>query len=275
MPELPEVETIRRDLADELSGRTIEAVRIRQADIVLPPPGPAAFRERVTGRRIDTFGRRAKYLLLRLAGDELVQVQLRMTGRFALGTSLPDPEEFRHLAAEFDLDDGRTLFYDDTRRLGGFRLLSGERWASIEEKLGPEPLEEDFTPAALADALRGRTAPIKNLLMDQRRVAGLGNIYAAEALFASRVDPRRPAGSLSSEEVKRLHGAIQGTLRDALEHAGTTFSDYRAVNGRSGRYQDRLRVYGREGSPCRRCGEPIARIVQAGRSTCFCPGCQR
>lgn len=274
MPELPEVETIRRDLADELSGRTIQDVRIRQPDIVLPPPGPAAFRRRVAGRRIDAFGRRAKYLLLRLAGDELVQVQLRMTGRFALGASLPDPDEFKHLAAEFDLDDGRTLFYDDTRRLGGFRLLSGAEWASIEEKLGPEPLEEGFTPAALGDAIRGRTAPIKNVLLDQRRVAGLGNIYAAEALFACGVDPRRPAGSLSAGEVERLHDAIRATLRDALAYAGTTFSDYRAVNGRSGRFQERLRVYGREGSPCRRCGEPIARIVQAGRSTCFCPGCQ-
>jgi formamidopyrimidine-DNA glycosylase len=274
VPELPEVETIRRDLADELAGRTIEAVRIRQPDIVLPPPGPAAFRRRVAGRRIDAFGRRAKYLLLRLAGEELVQVQLRMTGRFALGSSLPDPDEFTHLAAEFDLDDGRTLFYDDTRRLGGFRLLSSAEWASIEERLGPEPLDEGFTPAALGEALGGRTAPVKNVLLDQRRVAGLGNIYAAEALYACRVDPRRPAGSLSSGEVERLHGAIRATLRDALAYAGTTFSDYRTVNGRSGRFQERLRVYGREGSPCRRCGDSIARIVQAGRSTCFCPGCQ-
>jgi formamidopyrimidine-DNA glycosylase len=274
VPELPEVETIRRDLAEELSGRTIEAVRVHQPDIVLPPPGPAAFVDRVSGRRIDSLDRRAKYLLLRLLGDELVQVQLRMTGRFALGTSLPDPAEFTHLAAEFDLDDGRTLFYDDTRRLGGFRLLSSADWASIEAKLGPEPLEEGFTAAVLAAALTDRHAPVKNVLLDQRRVAGLGNIYAAEALFASRLDPRRAAGSLCAEEVERLHDAIRATLLDALEHAGTTFSDYLAVNGRSGRFQDRLQVYGREGSPCLRCGEPIVRIVQAGRSTCFCPGCQ-
>ncbi len=275
MPELPEVETIRRDLADELTGRTIVAVRVHQPDIVLSPPAPAAFEERVTGRKIRGLDRRAKYLLLCLEGEELVQVQLRMTGRFALGTSLPDPEEFEHLAAEFDLDDRRTLFYDDTRRLGGFRLMSRDEWATIEERLGPEPLEEGFTPAALAGTLRDRRAPVKNVLLDQRRVAGLGNIYAAEALFAAGIDPRRAAGALSGDEVVRLHGAIRATLRAALEHAGTTFSDYRAVNGRSGRFQERLQVYGREGSTCRRCGKTIVRIVQAGRSTCFCPGCQR
>ncbi len=275
MPELPEVETIRRDLAAELEGRTVTGVRIRRPDIVLGPPGARAFARRLRGRRIQALDRRAKYLLLRLAGGTVVQVQLRMTGRFALGMSLPAAGEFTHIAAEFDLDDGRTLFYDDTRRLGGFRLLSDSDWAALEEELGPEPLEPGFTPAELGEALDGRRAPVKNVLLDQRRVAGVGNIYAAEALHAAGIDPRRAAGSLAEVEVERLHAAIVDTLRQALGDSGTTVSDYRAVNGRSGRFQDRLRVYGREGKACRRCGDTIRRIVQAGRSTCFCPGCQR
>lgn len=274
MPELPEVETIRRDLAAELEGCSVTAVRIHEPDIVMAPDTPEAFADAVRGRRIEALARRAKYLLLRLSGDEVVQVQLRMTGRFALGTSLPDPGEFTHVAAEFDLDDGRTLFYDDVRRLGGLRVLDADAWEERASELGPEPLEEGFTPAALGAALAGRGAPVKNVLMDQRRVAGIGNIYAAEALHAAGLDPRRPGGSLSEEEIETLHRAIRTTLEEALEAAGTTFRDYRAVNGRSGRFQSRLRVYGREEEPCPRCGATVRRIVQAGRSTFFCPGCQ-
>ncbi|HKK08581.1 MAG TPA: bifunctional DNA-formamidopyrimidine glycosylase/DNA-(apurinic or apyrimidinic site) lyase [Gemmatimonadota bacterium] len=274
MPELPEVETIRRDLAPEIGGRTITAARIHQPDIVLPPDDPDRFARRVTGRRIERVDRRAKYLLLRLAGRVVVQVQLRMTGRFAVGETLPDPEEFSHVAAELDLDDGRTLFYDDVRRLGGLRTMDAETWDGEAARLGPEPLEGTFTTDALGRELAGRKAPVKNLLLDQRRVAGLGNIYAAEALHAAGIDPRRPGGSLSGADLAELHGAIRRTLEAALEGAGTTFRDYRAVNGRSGRFQERLRVYGREGEPCRRCGTAVERIVQAGRSTFFCPGCQ-
>jgi formamidopyrimidine-DNA glycosylase len=274
VPELPEVETIRRDLAGELRGRRITGVRIHHDDIVMSPSAPGAFAERVTGARIEELERRAKYLLLDLGGDGIVQIQLRMTGRFALGAPPPDRDQLTHLAAEFGLDDGRTLFYDDTRRLGGFRLLTREAWSLEEERLGPEPLEAAFRPAVLGAALASRRAPVKNVLLDQRRVAGLGNIYASEALYRAGVDPRRPAGSLSAGEVERLHAAIRETLASALEHAGTTFSDYRAVNGRSGRFQERLGVYGRGGEPCRRCGAPIERIVQAGRSTFFCPTCQ-
>jgi len=274
VPELPEVETIRRDLAPEIGGRTITAARIHQPDIVLPPDDPDRFARRVTGRRIERVDRRAKYLLLRLAGRVVVQVQLRMTGRFAVGETLPDPEEFSHVAAELDLDDGRTLFYDDVRRLGGLRTMDAETWDGEAARLGPEPLEGTFTTDALGRELAGRKAPVKNLLLDQRRVAGLGNIYAAEALHAAGIDPRRPGGSLSGADLAELHGAIRRTLEAALEGAGTTFRDYRAVNGRSGRFQERLRVYGREGEPCRRCGTAVERIVQAGRSTFFCPGCQ-
>lgn len=275
MPELPEVETIRIDLAPELEGRVIRGVEIRQPDIVLPPHDPDAFRARIVGRRIQAVERRAKYLVLRLEDGPVIQVQLRMTGRFALGRTPPDAAEFGHVAAELHLDDGRTLYYDDVRRLGGFRLLEPATWDAERARLGPEPLSETFRAADLERILSRTRAPVKNALMDQRRVAGLGNIYASEALHRARVDPRRPGSDLAPGEVRRVHRAVRAVLREALAAAGTTFRDYRAVNGRSGSFQRSLRVYGREGAACRRCGTGIDRIVQAGRSTYFCPSCQR
>ena len=273
MPELPEVETIRRDLASELAGRTILRTRISKPDIVLNM-SPRSFSRRLRGRRIQSVDRRGKHLLLSLDDARILQVQLRMSGRFAIGRRVPDPSEFRHIAARFELDDSRTLFYDDVRRLGGFQLLGAEEWASVEARLGPEPLASAFTAAKLAERLNGRRAPIKNALLDQGRLAGVGNIYASEALHRARIDPRRPAGELDRSDVGQLHRAIRRVLRDAIANAGTTFRDYRAVNGQSGRFQDALRVYGKESEPCGRCGTPIARVVQAGRSTFFCPGCQ-
>jgi formamidopyrimidine-DNA glycosylase len=275
VPELPEVETIRRELAPELQGRRIERLSVRKPDILLGPRTARAFRRRVEGRLVSGVSRRAKYLLFHLEGGHLMQVQLRMSGRFALGERLPDPGEFKHIVAQFALDDGRTLFYDDVRRLGGFRMLSGAEWRRLEANLGPEPLEPGFTGARLREALAGRRAPVKNVLMDQRRVAGVGNIYASEALHAARIDPRRPAGELAAPELRRLHRSIRRILASALAQAGTTFRNYRAVNGRSGSFQSLLRVYGREGERCERCRSEIVRIVQAGRSTFYCATCQR
>ncbi len=274
MPELPEVETIRRSLEPELVDRVLRNIRIHKADIALPPTDP----EQLTGlrgRRIERVERRAKYLLFRLDRGLVLQTQLRMTGRFAIGRSLPDVCEFKHIAAEFELDDDRTLFYDDVRRLGGFRLLSTSAWASEERRLGPEPLEPSFTPAVLSEGVARSRAPIKNWLLDQKRLAGVGNIYASEALFLAELDPRRTGRSLDRAEVERLHSAIRETLLGALADSGTTLRDFRSINGRSGRYQNRLRVYGRDGASCRRCSAPVERIVQAGRSTFFCPSCQR
>jgi len=274
VPELPEVETIRRDLSPEVEGRQIRATRVHRSDILMNLAGPEAFRQELVGRRIRSLDRRAKYLVFRLDDGRVLQVQLRMTGRFALGRSRPDPGEFGHLAAELDLDDGRTLWYDDMRRLGGFRLLAAPDWERESDRLGPEPLSEGYRPASLAGVLEGRRAPVKNLLLDQELVAGVGNIYASEALHEAGLDPRRAGGELEPAEVERLHGSLRRILREALDHAGTTFRDYRAVNGRSGRFQERLRVYARDGRPCRGCGEEVRRIVQAGRSTYFCPACQ-
>lgn len=274
MPELPEVETIRADLAPELTGRVVRGIAVHKPDIILPPDDPATFRERVVGRRITAVERRAKYLLFRLEGGPVLQVQLRMSGRFALGPALPDPTEFRHIAAELRLDDGRTLFYDDMRRLGGLRLLEPAAWREESARLGPEPLSPSFRASHLANILTDTRTPVKNALMDQRRVAGIGNIYASEALYRARVDPRRPGRELAPEEVRRLHRAVRAVLREALRAAGTSFRNYRAVNGRSGSFQRSLRVYAREGEACGKCAASVERIVQAGRSTYYCPACQ-
>lgn len=282
MPELPEVETIRRDLAASLRGATIGAVRLLHDDILLDGGSTDRFAAGVADRRIDEVERRGKNLVLRLGPDDRVlQSQVRMTGRFALaqaddprGRGLRAAIGFRHVAAEFDLVDGRTLLYDDVRRLGGFRLQSADEWAQRAEQLGPEPLDPDFGAADLAAGLGNGRAPVKNALLDQRRVAGIGNIYASEALFRARVDPRRACGSLGPDDHRRLHRALRAVLREALRGEGTSLRDYRLVDGGSGRFQDRLRVYDREALPCPRCGTAIERIVQAGRSTFFCAACQ-
>jgi len=275
MPELPEVETIRRDLAPELEGRRISAVRIHHADIILDSLSGPEFSRRLEGRLIRGVDRRAKWLLLRF-DDGLLVTQLRMTGRFAIGRgAVPPLAGFQHVAAEFDLDDGRTLFYDDVRRLGGFLLLTWPEWAREESRFGPEPLATGFRASDLGDALRKGRAPVKNALMDQSRVAGVGNIYASEALHGARIDPTRPVSDLTDREIQRLHRSLRRILRSSLGSSGTTFRDYRAVNGRSGSFQTLLEVYGREGESCTNCGHLIRRIVQAGRSTYFCPGCQR
>lgn len=282
MPELPEVETIRRGLAAAVQGATITAVRLHHADILLDGGSTAVFTAAMTGRRLEALERRGKNLAFRLApGNDVLQVQVRMTGRFAVapeddpgGERLRADIGFSHVAAEFEFSDGRTLLYDDVRRLGGFRLQSAAGWTAREGELGPEPLADDYRAADLAAGLGSGRAPVKNALLDQRRVAGIGNIYASEALHRARIDPRRASGDLSDDEHRRLHRALRAVLREALRGDGTSFRNYRAVNGRSGRFQERLRAYGREDEPCPRCGTPIERFVQAGRSTFFCPACQ-
>lgn len=275
MPELPEAETIRRHLEPELADRQVETVRVHFADLLLDGPDIDAFTAAIAGRRIEGVGRRAKFPLLRLDDGAVLEVQLRMSGRLLVSRERPDPDLFDHLGAEFELDDGRTLWYDDTRRLGGFRLWDRDGWRARTEQLGPEPMAEGFTPERLQGILEGRRAPVKNVLMDQRRVAGIGNLYAAEILFASGVDPRRPAGSLGRVEVADLHATIRDTLRRAIRSRGTTFRDFRwSSEGRMGGYQEQLAVYGRAGEACPGCGELVRRILQAGRSTYFCPVCQ-
>ncbi|MDH3427466.1 MAG: bifunctional DNA-formamidopyrimidine glycosylase/DNA-(apurinic or apyrimidinic site) lyase [Gemmatimonadota bacterium] len=286
MPELPEVETMRRDLAPTLRGMTISGVRILKPDILMDGDTPGRFSAALRGRRISDVGRRGKNLLLLIEPDgrkpaAVVQIQVRMTGRFAVapasdpdGHRLAERIGFTHVAALIRLRDGRTVVYDDVRRLGGFRLLSEQSWEARDRALGPEPLEPTFSARDLACALRRGRGPVKNALLDQRRIAGIGNIYASEALHRARIDPHRACAELTPADAKRLHRGLRAVLSEALRNSGTSLRDYRAVNGRSGKYQNRLRVYDREGRPCSRCGETIRRVPQAGRSTFYCPGCQ-
>ncbi len=296
MPELPEVETMRRGLGESLRGSKIASVRLVHRDILLDGGSPERFAEDLVGRSVDDVSRRGKNLLFRLtenggrragggeageSGRAVLQSQVRMTGRFAVaeagdpgGRRLRDEIGYTHVAAEFGLADGRTLLYDDVRRLGGFRLQSPGEWARREARLGSEPLADGYTAADLAADLGDGRAPVKNALLDQGRVAGVGNIYASEALFRARIDPRRPCAALDDDDHRRLHRALRAVLREALDAEGTSLRDFRAVNGRSGEFQERLRVYAREEMPCGRCGTPIRRVVQAGRSTYLCPSCQ-
>lgn len=274
MPELPEAETVRRELEREASGRVLEEVQVLEDDILLNAE-PAAFARAVEGRRIHRVGRRGKWPLLFLDPDRVVETQLRMTGRFVVSAEPPDPSTFSHVAATFRLDDGRTLYYDDRRRLGGFNLWTAAAWEERSAGLGPEPLGPGFTADHLGRVLEGRRAPVKNLLMDAGVVAGVGNVYAAEALHRSRLDPRRLGGELEPAERERLRESLVSVLEEGLAHGGTSFSDFRDPAGEPGGHQRHLAVYGREGEDCPRCGREVSRIRQAGRSTYFCPGCQR
>ncbi len=273
MPELPEAETVRRHLQEEVAGARIEAVRVHEDDILLNA-GPRAFGDAVEGERIRRVGRRGKWPLLVLGSGRILEVQLRMTGRFVLGAGPPDPAVYGHLAAEFDLGEGRTLYYDDQRRLGGFNLWTDGEWRQRSASLGPEPLEDGFTAEHLAGVLDGRRAAVKNLLLDGDLVAGVGNVYAAEALHEAGIDPRRPGGELDRGEERSLHRAVRHVLRQGLHRGGTSFSDFLSPAGEPGRNQEHLAVYGREGRACPGCGEQIRRIRQGGRSTYLCPACQ-
>ena len=272
MPELPEVETVRRTLLEGgLAGLAIRDVRVLHPGAVRWPE-PARFAAELRGRRIDGVSRRGKFLLLDLGGRTLA-CHLRMTGRLWLAAredALPS-----HTHVVFELSDGRDLRFRDVRRFGGFSLLEADGAMAPEllARLGPEP--EDLTPAALAQACARRPrSTVKALLLDQSVVAGLGNIYADEALHRARVHPARTCGSLSEKERGAVLRALRAVLRDALRHRGTTFLDFRDGAGEPGAFQDFLRVYRREGLPCRRCGTPIQKTRVAGRGTHLCPRCQ-
>lgn len=275
MPELPEAETIARGLQARLAGRRVQRVRIHRAEVV-EPMTPAAFRRALRDRKVEKVGRRAKWIVALLDDGQRWVTQLRMTGRFTW-TLASRLRAAPHLSASFQLEgaDGGVLRFYDIRRFGRLWVLGPEAWNALDRRLGVEPLSGRFTPQALAASLDSSKAPIRNALLDQRRVAGLGNIYANEACYRSRIDPRRPGSDLNRRELRRLHSAIRTVLAEAVERRGTSFSDYRDVLGGEGGFQNRLDIYGRDGEPCGRCGEEIVRVVLAGRSAFFCPGCQR
>jgi formamidopyrimidine-DNA glycosylase len=275
VPELPEVETIRSGLAPGLAGRTLERVVIRDPRLTRPEP-PEAVAAALTGERVADVRRRGKYLVVAFESGRHLLVHLRMTGT-VLHPATEGREDETHVRAVVRLDDGSDVVYRDVRRFGTWELLEpGE----LEEyfaarRLGGEPLERGFTSARLATALAGRRLPVKAALLDQRAVAGVGNIYADEALWYARVHPLAPAGELDAAQVAALRNGIRKALRLGIRRQGATLRDYRGAGGESGSMQDEFRVYGREGEPCGRCGTPIAKTRVAGRGAWYCPSCQQ
>lgn len=273
MPELPEVETIRRYLEPIVRGRAIVAASIRDARLTAPEP-PEAVAAALVGRRIAALLRRGKYLDVVFECGNHLLVHLRMTGSFRHAHRGGCPDD-PYVRAVVSLDDASDIIYRDVRRFGTWKFASAEAASEyLAVRLGPEPLDGAFTGRWLATALGPRRAPVKAVLLDQRVVAGMGNIYADEALWWARIHPLRPASSLSRTETLRLARAVRAVLRRGVAREGATLRDYRAPDGRSGSMQEAFSVYGRAGGPCLRCGAPIARTVAAGRGTHFCPRCQ-
>jgi formamidopyrimidine-DNA glycosylase len=270
VPELPEVETIARGLARAVSGKTIA-----QASVVLPKvvsPEPKRFVREIRGERIATVGRRGKFVVVSLHSGRSLVVHLRMTGRLIVqpaGTVQAEP----YTTVLLRFGDGSRLCFADVRQFGRMRLVGPEEpWAA---EVGIEPLSEEFSGERFAALLRGRSTPIKVFLLDQRRIAGLGNIYACEALWEARIAPGRPAGSIGRPARQRLHAAIQSVLQRAIELRGTSIDDYVDAEGLRGGFQNQLRAYGRDGQDCLRCGRTIKRTTLSQRGTWWCPGCQR
>jgi len=276
MPELPEVETVRRQLAGTLIGRTIERITLRRTDVIRGA-GPRRFRETLRGQTVEALDRRGKALIVRLSDGVALLVHLGMTGRFCLAPPGVPLAEHTHMIAY--LADGGRLVFRDPRRFGHLELTCADALDETEtlRNVGIDALAPEFTAARLSEALAGRTAPIKAALLDQRRFAGVGNIYACEALFRAHIDPTALCGELDAQQVKALHRALRAVLRASIAAEGTTIADYVNGNGVPGGFQRRLRVYGREGEACpsRGCTGTIARIVQSNRSTFYCPLCQR
>jgi formamidopyrimidine-DNA glycosylase len=274
VPELPEVETIRRQLAPALTGRRIESVRVLDPRWCEPAP-PEAIEDALQGRLIEEVGRRGKYLILSLEDDVHLVMHLRMTGNLLLAAAAE--EDPAHLRVDIGLDDGTRLLFVDVRRFGtGDVLLGGDALADyFGSRLGVEPLSADFTAEALRALARGRKQPVKAFLLNQERIAGVGNIYADEALWRAMIHPLRPVGTLKRAQIAALRDAVVESLELGIDSKGASIDDYRHVDGERGSFQDRFVAYSRAGEPCFRCGTPIEKLRAAGRGTYVCPNCQR
>ena len=272
MPELPETETLARDLNSGLVGRVIASIEVPHAD-VLRGISSRSLARKLAGGRFERVWRRAKAVVLDLDRDLRLVVVPRFTGGLLLrGRDLPDD---RYDAVRFRLRDGATLAYRDVRRLGTLTLFSAEEFSTFDRRLGKEPLDPAFTPSELSALFRTSSQPVKKLIMDQRRIAGVGNIYANESLWAAGIDPSRAARTLDPAEVDRLHGALVDILLRAIEARGTTFRDYRDASGNRGEFVRQLAAYGRGGEPCTRCGTRLTMTHEIdGRATVFCHRCQ-
>lgn len=286
MPELPEVETVRRGLEPVLLGARFKTVTTRRADLRFP--FPPRFTQRLVGARVEAFVRRGKYMIAELSTGESLILHLGMTGRFTVdGARRSDPGVFyyaeptdpRHDHVLFEVAGGAParIIYNDPRRFGFMDLVetAGLEASAHFAGMGPEPLGPGFTAETFNASLRNKTAPIKAALLDQRIVAGVGNIYACEALFRAGVSPKRRAASVSGQRGARLWRAVREVLVEAIEAGGSTLRDFAASDGAQGGFQQRFSVYDREGEPCPVCARPVRRIVQAGRSSFYCGTCQR
>ncbi len=277
VPELPEVETVRTRLAPVLEGRRFVRVEIDDPRLVRPYE-PAEVAAELEGERVEAVERRGKYLIVRFESGRALLIHLRMTGSLRhYGTPGDDEvlEDDPHRRAVVRLDNGSDVAYRDVRRFGTWLLLEpGGLEPYLAAKVGDEPLDALFTAARLGDRLRDRRAPIKSALLDQRTLAGLGNIYVDEALWRARIHPLRPAGSVDRNELRRLHNGIRAALEAGIARQGSTLRDYRLPDGARGAMQKEFKVYGRGGEPCDRCGTAIAKSRVAGRGTWFCPTCQ-
>ena len=291
MPELPEVETVRRGLAPAMEGARFKKVEVRRGDLRWPLPKD--FAKRLEGQKVEGLGRRAKYLLADLSSGEVLLMHLGMSGSFRLRRNgqqfLGDPRYFeqakdeKHDHVVFHLSNGATVTFNDPRRFGSMKLVAR---AKLEQEpllraLGPEPLGNEFDAAMLAKACAGKKTSLKAALGDQRVVAGLGNIYVCEALFRARLSPKRPASTIAgrtgtpNERAEALVDAIKAVLNDAIKAGGSSLRDHRQADGSLGYFQHNFQVYDREGQPCPHCKGKIKRIVQTGRSTFYCPACQK
>jgi formamidopyrimidine-DNA glycosylase len=282
MPELPEVETVRRGLENHLMGRRIEQVELRRPDLRFP--FPSRFTSRLRGRLVERIDRRAKYLLIRLSGNLTWMCHLGMTGRWTLLGADAQSDDGKHDWVVIYLENGGSAVFSDPRRFGFMDLFetAEQDQNRFLAKLGPEPTPDHLTPLGLAGNLRGRRTPIKAALLDQRTVAGLGNIYVSEALFRGSLSPRRTAASVAgtsgvSKRVERLTGAIHDVIVEAIDAGGSSISDFVNVDGELGYFSHQFLVYDRENEPCLSdgCDATIRRIVQSGRSTFYCPKCQQ
>ena len=273
MPELPEVETVRRSLLGRVVGQRIASLEVGDFPGVLGDERAEDVLARVAGRQVVALRRMAKYLILDLDDGTAIVVHLRMTGKLSAVPHEEPPLRFQRLALVFD--NGLDVRFSDQRKFGRVRHVHDGELQQLQQKLGLEPLEQEFSAQWLEDRLRRRTGRIKAVILDQGLIGGIGNIYADESLFRARIHPERRANTLSPEEVKRLHRAIRDVLRAAVDGKGTTFSSFEDAEGNRGRYGGRLQVYGRGGKGrCPRCGTMLERTVVGGRGTSFCPECQ-
>lgn len=275
MPELPEVETVRRSLIPVVLQKPIKSVDVYY-ERILQHIQAQGFRDQLLGRRFLDLSRRGKYLVFQLEGELELVAHLRMTGRL-IYYSDSSIARAKHTSVIFGFGSGGELRFEDVRKFATLDLVKAGEYEQIKglAQLGIEPLSEDFTLRVFQEIIENRTAKIKGLLLDQSKIAGLGNIYADESLFLARIHPERPAHSLKKAETKRLHQAIKGVLAEAIEGQGTTLRDYRTGYGREGSFQNKLQIYGKKGEKCPRCGVDLEHKKVAGRTSHYCPACQR